>query len=146
MKIPLSFLDEKLWVTASFNAPHYHGRVQLVDFVVDTGTNISMVGYGDAIRMSLPVQSLHVKEPTAIGGVEVEARVLKNVKLGFRDEDGGFKRFELPEFFVMFPLTKKREKLEESKTIPSLLGLDFMRSHKLSLFCNPSKELAYFED
>ncbi len=146
MKIPVKFLKDELHVHASFNAQGYHGKVQLIDFVVDTGTSISMISYGDAVRMNLPISNLHSREPSAIAGFEIDVRILKDVRLGFITAEGGFKRFDLNEFFVMTPLVKKPLDLEKAKQIPSLLGLDFLRSNNLSFFCNPGKELAYFDD
>lgn len=142
--IPINFLHNTLLLPAVFRTAHCHAGIQTVQFIIDTGSDRSMLGYGDAIKMNLPLSKFPFDEHTRLGGYTIATHKMGPVALSFSDDKGGVERIHLDGFSVLVP-TQKGIKREEVATIPSILGIDFMKIAKLSLFCNPNKNEAYFE-
>lgn len=145
MRIPLSIIKGRLQVAASFYAPRYHTGLALIDFVVDTGSTVSMIGYGDVEEMGLPQSSLPFREHSFIGGTSMGLHTLRNIRLSFSDDEGGLQPFKLKEFGASIPSRKNVEARDHAKEIPSILGLDFLTLNNMALYCSPSRNVAYFE-
>jgi len=68
---------------------------------------------------------------------------LTDVELVFKDDKGDIVKFEMPSVSVLDPIAKKP--VEEYKGIPSVIGVDFLRLHKMALYLNIHKNIAFLE-
>jgi hypothetical protein len=69
--------------------------------------------------------------------------LMTNVELFFKDDRGEIAKFEMPSISVLEPITRKPA--EEYRGIPSVIGLDFLRIHKMALYINIDKSIAFLE-
>ncbi len=51
MRIPIEIVNEQLEVNALIHSKRCRVGMALVDFVVDTGSNVSFISYKDALRL-----------------------------------------------------------------------------------------------
>lgn len=144
MKIPLGIQNEQLEVEAVVRAPKYRIGISLIDFIVDTGSQRSFIGYGDALRLHLPLRALRLCEPMRFGGTGFGLYEIEKVAISFLNEQQKPERFFLEQFYVAKPTRKGQEKFL-AQQLPSILGLDFMIKNKLALYLNPSKHLTFLE-
>ena len=144
MRIRLGLVNDQLQIAAVFRAG-YRTNMALVDFVVDTGSNKSMIGYGDAVRLHIPFNSLKFDEKTRIGGFVYELYKLKDVKLGLADEENKIFKIDLGDFPAAKTPERGLKEKEEAKQIPSILGIDFLMKYCFALYCNPAKNVMYLE-
>ena len=145
MKIPLNLINEQLQVVAFVKAPKYRLPLAVVSFVVDTGSNRSLLGYVEVERNNLPQNALKFVENSKIGGSNLGMYRLEGVTLVFTDKEGDAQRIEMDDFLAGMPTSKKREAQENARLIPSILGLDFIIKTGLSLHCIPGKNEYYLE-
>lgn len=117
---------------------------QMVDFVVDTGSVDSFFSQAEVERLQIPIKNRNVKDQIAFGG-------------------SLFNKVDIPEltFFVFteakvpihfnvnlcaLKTTKTSEKNKQiAKNLPSIIGLDFLYKHNLSLHFIPSEKIAYLQ-
>ena len=144
MKIPLQIVNEQVEVAAILRATKHRIGLANVNFVVDTRSNKSFLGYGEILRLNLPTTGLQFSEHTRIGGCTFKMFKLSGVTLSFEDEKGGIFRVKPNNMHVVVP-TKKGEERENATRIPSILGLDFLKETKMALCVNPSRDTAYFD-
>ncbi len=144
MRIPIEIVNEQLEVNAIVHAHKCRIGMALVDFVVDTGSNVSFISYKDALRLNMPFTALKFREHMHLGGTNFNLCEIRDVELSFEGENG-IERMPLKTFGVATTTKKTKEEIEYAKQIPSLLGLDFLRSAGLALYANPSKNIAYLE-
>ncbi|PIN83206.1 hypothetical protein COV61_03810 [Candidatus Micrarchaeota archaeon CG11_big_fil_rev_8_21_14_0_20_47_5] len=147
MRIPIEIVNEQLEVNAIVHAPKCRIGMALVDFVVDTGSNVSFISYKDALRLNIPFNTLKFREHMHLGGTKFNLCEINSIELSF-DAEGNencIEKISLKTFSVATTAKKTEEGIEYAKQIPSLLGLDFLRSAGLALYANPSKNIAYLE-
>lgn len=144
MKIPLQLVNEQLQVVAYFKSCR---RVKLgvVNFVIDTGTNRSMLSFADVEKLNVPQNTLEFKEHTQIGGGSLGLFSLGKSTILFIDDKANDQKIELDEFLCAKPNSKKKEAIDTANSIPSLIGLDFLIKTNLSLHCIPSEKKYYLE-
>ncbi len=145
MRVPIQIINEQLQVTSVLNVKGHHAKLGIITFVVDTGSNVSTLGYGDMAKISLPESSLPFKEHTHIGGQTLKLHEITNAFLAFQDSEGQLQRFKIIPFYAAMPSKTSDAARNVAKQIPSIIGLDFLKTNKLALHCNPSKDEAYFE-
>ncbi|MBI5035926.1 hypothetical protein HZC09_01155 [Candidatus Micrarchaeota archaeon] len=143
MKIPIRLLNDQLSVVAYFKAQRHRVPLSVVSFIVDTGSNRSMLGYEDVERLNLPQNTLEFVEDSRIGGCSIGLHKIDAAVLLFTDESDNGRRFEL-DFSAGLPLSKKEFARCAARLIPSILGLDFLRKTGLSLHCFPKQNDYYF--
>lgn len=144
MKIPLQLVNEQVEVAAILRAAKQRIGLANVNFVVDTGSNKSFLGYGTILQLNMPVTGLQFAEHTRIGGCTFKMFKLSGVTLSFEDEKRDIFRIKPNSMHAVVP-TKKGEERENATRIPSILGLDFLKETKMALCVNPAKGTAYFE-
>ena len=144
MRIPLQIIQDQLRLAGIIRAPRYHVGTSTIDFVIDTGSNRDTIGYGDVLRLNIP-QSVPCAEVTRIGGQTFNLHELRGVRLAFLDANNGTQRFIANKIFLSLPAKKNEQERMEAAQIPSILGLDFLKVHKLRLVCDPAHDEAYLE-
>ncbi len=145
MRIRLDVSSDKLEWIALVKAPGYRMGMSFVRFIVDTGSNRSMIGYSDVVRFNLPQSSLTFSENSYIGGTSLKLHRLDDVTL-MEDEPGNqMLRLKTQCIFASTPSKKNESERIRAKNIPSIIGLDFLNEQGIGLYCNPSRKEAYLE-
>lgn len=150
MKIPLIILERRIQIVSILLCPgiRVHGQVK---FIVDTGSPLTVLSEGDALKLHIPLNSLRdvpdEKKHIYMGGSVSELKLIpKEVKLGFRNDKNEMGYITLPDLCVAIG-TKKDEKHKQiSQGSPSILGLDFFEQQKLLLHIDPLKNDIFFEN
>ena len=125
-----------------------HGQVK---FIVDTGSPLTIISEGDALKLHIPLNLLREvsdeKKHIYMGGSVSELKLIpKEVRLGFRNDKKEMEYITLSNLCVAVG-TKKDEKHKQiSQGSPSILGLDFFEQQKLLLHIDPSKNEMFFEN
>lgn len=149
MRIPLEILETKLQVNSVFRCGGIRCSGQ-VTFIVDTGSPLTLLSEGDALKLKIPIRSLGAPPDEKLhiymgGSVSALKMISKRLTLGFVTDKDQIEYIELPNICVAVG-TKRDEKHKRlSQGAPSILGLDFLKEQKLLLHVDPTKESAYFE-
>ncbi|MDD5337253.1 MAG: hypothetical protein PHS02_02110 [Candidatus ainarchaeum sp.] len=145
MKIPLQIIDEQIQVGAVFRAPKYRTGLALIDFVVDTGSNVSFISPRDLMKINFPQNALTFKSMNYIGGGSSDISEIHDIVLAFHDEDTNLVKIPLKTFHACTSHASRGDKRARSMLLPSVLGLDFLKTADLSLYTKPAKNIAYLE-
>lgn len=149
MKIPLRILEDKVQVNTLLRCSKFRllGQVMLI---IDTGSPLTILSEGDALKLKVPIASLRnppdEKKHIYMGGSISELKIIpKEVNLIFKNEDGKTETIVLSNLCVAISTKRDDRHKGISQGSPSILGLDFLKNHKFSLYVNPEKDSAYLE-
>lgn len=143
MKINATIIDDQLQVGVFVRVPNLHARPEIVDFVLDTGSNRSFIGCHDCAILNLPVGKTKFIEHMRIGGSVFSLHALPTITLAFESDQG--KALIHAEFHIAVPTKKSKSAFEEALHLPSIIGLDFLREHSMSLYAHPAENEAYLQ-
>ncbi len=131
-RIRLVLRDQGIQVFAAFASPG-HGSGTF-NFVVDTGSRASFLGWEDATKMGINIEDLAVyPKPVAGFGGTAEARHLKETCFIYlTTEDNQMKTVELPDGIIVHRPPKKKSHWEPGKGV-SILGRDFLKNSEMTL-------------
>lgn len=107
--------------------------------VVDTGSFITTIGYSDALAMQTSLNNL--KSCTTPRRVDLGAAPLWAcpVKASYRFKSTEGKKIELNHIsYVLIPFTNSDKHIQLAEHVPSIIGLDFVRHHKLKSTIDPA--------
>ncbi len=76
-------------------------------------------------------------------GHEFERRLIKEIKICMKDEKGEIITFDKPTTNLLS--SKRQIDPKEFKEVPIVIGCDFLRVNKFSLYFNPGKKTAFLE-
>ena len=139
MKIPLTITSERVIATAHVKYKRVFGYIS---FFVDTGSDVSFISTTDAFRLKLSPTTFPFKRNIIIGGSSLALKKMEKVLLTFKTERLKREVVNCPEFLIAQALRKKDK---TAQSVPSILGLAFLKEHKLALHVNPSGSEAYLE-
>lgn len=105
-----------------------------IDFIVDTGSDVTTLNPGDGNRINLDYSRLIYSEPAIAVGSKHNAAVLYAI-VAFASDEG-----ILPVYGIQLHITPYSRKYEK---LPSMLGTDIL--HRWRMNWNPSKDLLEFE-
>ena len=134
------------YVSLILRAPKYHIRLLPIFALVDSGSPWTSLAPMDSQLIGVPVKILKRAEnhPRVMFAGDVFWRLLMtNVEIYLKNEDGEIVKFEMPSISVLDPVAKKPA--EEYRGIPSVIGLDFIRIHKMAFYMDINKNIAYLE-
>jgi len=110
-----------------------------VDFLIDTGAGQTILSERDAIRLGLAYQNFPSGTPAmGVGGVANTYKINKKVTFYFKTVGGG----------IYSPVRRGVEVLEEpteEKTLPSLLGLEFLEDLNFKLTYDMPAQAIFLE-
>lgn len=150
MKIPLKLrkrFDEYMtFVSFIIRAPQHHIRLLPILALVDSGSPWTSLAPMDSKMLNVPVRTLRraTNHPRIMfAGDEFWRLLMTDVELFFRDQNGEIVKFELPSVTVLDPI--RRAPAEEYRGIPSVIGVDFIRIHKMALYLDLNKNISFLE-
>jgi hypothetical protein len=84
-------------------------------------------------------------ETVSIAGFHFFNHQIRNVTMNFRTEQNELFTVNLPTIGSLIPTKTDKKTMDEVKSIPSIIGHDFLEEQKLALYFNPSARLVYLE-
>ena len=144
MRIPLQIVAGRILISAFIRSAKYR-LAGKIEFYVDTGSPETFISQSDAFRLHVPMSSLPFLRNAKIGGSTYELKRIREIELKFKTEEGELESITLPEFSVLEGTKRDIKGLQESNSVPSLMGVDFLTVNSLALYFNPSKNTAYLE-
>lgn len=142
MKILLNVTENRVELSAFIRSKTYraHG---IVKFFVDTGSPKTFLSENDAKRLNIPHSKLETEEDQAImGASRLSFGALKEINLSIIQPENKRANFDLEHFLVAKSISTMKYSNPES----SIIGLDFLREHSLTLYCDVKNKIAYLED
>ena len=104
------------------------------DFLIDTGSDITFIGYKDAITSGISFNKLGTPQKSTTGITTSARRWLIKATLHFIDEEKNIEKFPSEIYIV-----------ETNPTCPSVLGRDFIIANNFRLVFDPQKREVYLE-
>ena len=143
-RIPLVFEDQ-IWVMGSIVISGIHSAPAIVRFAVDTGSPYTILSLNECRRLNIPQAILQQDRQLKLGGT-THYRMLINRKtsLLLRAEDQRIQTFAY-DYGIIFPVAQTRASIANALSLPSLLGLDFLKDNKLRFVCDAAEGIAYLE-
>jgi hypothetical protein len=117
--------------------------------IVDTGSPRTIISAADAFKLKLPVSGLEDSKPACgFGRGGIPCKILPNFKFNIRSPENKTKTIEMPVHVVDITSLKKmnRDMIDNAFKVPSVIGLDFLRSQKLRMVVNFKDDSSYFEE
>jgi len=112
-----------------------------VDFVVDTGSPLTIIPFQKAKELNLPIKDLQGEENIRLLGTRHKVfRFPKPLTFTFLCEDGEMLSIDFS------PLIAKPFKEDEKWVLTELImGIDFLRENGFKLFCDMRGDVGYLE-
>lgn len=123
---------------------NYRIGFRKIPFIIDTGSPKTFISEKDILTFQIPPTALKFKEHIRLGGSKYEVLTGKPIKIYFKTDDGKSKDFSLD--LTLAKTTKTTEEaIRESRSLPSIIGTDFLIQNNLGLYFYPSKSTYYLE-
>jgi len=143
VRIPLKFDGdrENIYINAGIVIPGKPGPFP-VSFIVDTGSPVTFIDEFYSSKFRVFAKNLPLGSPIYMGGTKVDLYKLSAVEMIFRDE----KDKPIAINFEDMSVAKTAWTRKEARYVgESILGMNFLKNTKSSLFVDPSNALAYME-
>ncbi|KAA0002566.1 MAG: hypothetical protein FE044_02770 [Thermoplasmata archaeon] len=138
----------KPFITFICEFPRLHTRL-LINAFVDTGSSHTSIALSQLLKRGINVGGVIDKndfEEIMIGGAKHKGHPIKErFDVRFRTQDNKTVHLKPPKLYVYLPYTENKEGWALSYSLPSIIGVDFLIHHNLSLYFNPSKKVAWLE-
>ena len=145
-RIPLHIVEGRLVLTSVIECPSLRIRKQLMEFVIDTGSPDSYLSDRDVRRLQVPLKGGKIKGEVDFGGSRFKQIKLPKITMYLLKEDPEKGYYTLRITLSALRTTKcSQRKLRVAQTLPSILGLDFLKEQRVSLHVLMSENMAYLE-
>lgn len=117
--------------------------------IIDTGSPRTVLGAGDAIKISIPFNNYPVDRAlSGFGKGNVPTKKIEKFQIVIRSTEGDSKTLLTPIIVPDVPSLRNgdRNTFNHALTLPSLIGIDFLEINKLKLFVDIDKDCAFLED
>lgn len=145
MRINARIFNDQLEVGAFVRVPNLRARPEIVDFVIDTGSNRSFIGFHDCAILNLPAGKTKFLEHMRIGGSVFALHSLPQITLAFHTAEGNIEKIPAENFSIAVPTKKSKAMTNEALQLPSILGIDFLREQRMALYANPAENEAFLQ-
>ncbi len=115
----------------------------LKDFIVDTGSERTILPWDVAKQLQIPIRNLQrYEQPIGLIGNKYIGYYYNHINLKFVGDN----KKEISEDFPCLVIKPTSRKVEEAdQAMPVIIGLDFIKERNYALYCNLRKEEAYLE-
>ncbi|TLZ75652.1 MAG: hypothetical protein E6K08_08215 [Methanobacteriota archaeon] len=146
MRSRLVLSERGIEVVAQFTCPARR-ITQTYNFLIDTGSSASYLGWEDATKAGIKVEELPSSSKPIFGfGGAADVKHLKDPSfLHVRFEDNTLETVELPDGILVYRPSRRKTTHWQSGPSVSLLGRDFLRMSGWKLIANLPREEAYLE-
>jgi hypothetical protein len=114
---------------------------------VDTGSPWTVISQKDAEKLNIPFHIFRSQTPRIIylGGKPLNGYTIQNVHLKFMSEQKQSIDITIPSIYVLYASGKDRKSLQLSKSLPSILRVDFLIDNKFALYFDPCNRQSFLE-
>lgn len=145
-RIPLQIVEGRLVLTTVIECASLRIKEHILEFVIDTGSPESYLSDKDVRTLQVPIKDRIVKGEVDVGGSRFKQVVLPKVKMYLLLEDKEKAPHTLDVTLSALKTTKtSQRKILIAQTLPSILGLDFLKEQKLSLHLILTENLVYLQ-
>lgn len=116
-----------------------------IDAIVDTGSPYTIISTNDVLGTRLPLHSMQKGETVHLAGFRFFRYPITNVSMSFRNEAGELFKGNMTSIGALVPTKLDKNTLEEVKSIPSIIGHDFMEENNMAIYFNPNTKVSYLE-
>ncbi len=145
-RIPLQIVTGRLLLPAVLECPALQIGPRFIEFVIDTGSPSSLLSEREVKRLRIPLER-HDGGEVDFGGSRFKKISLPPCTIHLLPEkQDSDESFVLSVSLAALRATKMPLSQEQmAPTLPSILGLNFLREQKLSLHVILTEELAYLQ-
>ena len=127
-----------------------HGlRVGAIEFLIDTGSPVTLIGPREGLRFTYPLRELSTKIGVPminLAGYKFKRhRLIGGVDLTLADSHGASFVINYDEFNLLTPTKFHDINNEQCKKIPSIIGVDFITKLDATLVYCPNRDVAYLD-
>jgi hypothetical protein len=116
-----------------------------IDAIVDTGSPYTVVSTNDLLGTRLRLHTMQKGETVSLAGFRFFRYLINNVTMNFKTETGELFKSKLSTIGALVPTKLDKKTLNDVKSIPSIIGHDFLEENQLSFYFNASAKIAYLE-
>ena len=143
-RIPLQIVEGRLVLTSVIECFSLRIRRQIMEFVIDTGSPDSYLSDKEVRRLQIPIKDVPSSGEVDFGGSRFYQISIPKITMYLLKEDKGYHTLNIS--LSALKTTKMSEqKIQMAQTLPSILGLDFLKEQKISLHVILTENLAYLE-
>lgn len=147
MRIPLTFTErfKQIMLPCLISIPHARIMLRPIEFLIDTGSNITFLDESDLQRLSISPKLLSPsdKQPhLSIGGGTFGLHKINDVRLFLKTQENTAFTVDLPKIEVSLGV-RKGDSLKGVGM--SIIGMDFITENKFILFCDTERSEYYLE-
>lgn len=113
-----------------------------VNFILDTGSPETILGYRDALSLQIPFNSLSKGRIFSFAGRKFQGYTYNKIKMAFISTENKLIEESMP-ISVIRPTSFKE--VEEVDNIPTIIGTDFLRAKRYILYCDISGDNSYLQ-
>ncbi len=144
-RVPLQIVEGRLVLTAVVECPKLRIHKQIMEFVIDTGSQNSYFGHKDVMKLQIPLSERPSKGEVDVGGSRFKEIGLPKIKFHILAEDK-LSIISLDVEINALRTTKtSMQKIQIAQALPSIIGMNFLKEQKLSLHVIPTENIAYLE-
>ena len=146
-RIPLQISAGRLILTCVIKCESLRiYQPKLMNFVIDTGSPDSYLSGKDVKVLQIPLKNRSSSGDVDFGGSRFKQVSIPKIKMYLLKEGKEEDYVELDVVLKALKTTKTSEKnVQVADSLPSILGLDFLKSQKLSLHVLLAEEMAYLQ-
>ena len=143
-RIPLQYIEDRLYLTTLIYAPRYRVLYKPVQFAVDTGSPNSFFSQAEVKKFNIPMKALKDEGYLFFGGSKHRVKTASSIQLFVINDQHQKKEF-IQDIGAIETTKKTVKNIQIAETLPSVIGMDFLKQQKLSLHVYPSEKIAYLE-
>ena len=132
--------QKESYLNAPFLLKTAHNRTK-TSFIFDTGSPTTIISYSDARLLQIPFNNT-AEQIIRLGGRKYQSYTYNKLTMVFLSEDNKPIEETMP-VTIIKPTSIKD--MEEVDSIPTILGMDFLKSKGYKLFCDLANQIAYLE-
>jgi len=117
-------------------------KILRTTFILDTGSPTTILSYLDARRLQIPFNPGAKTNIIRLGGSKYQGYSFGKITFLFRSEDNKLIKEDFP-VCVVRPTSPKE--IDELSSFPTIMGTDFLKIKKYTLFCDMDKGVAFLE-
>jgi hypothetical protein len=146
-RIPLQIINNQLILFATFSCSSLRVHHAFMKFVIDTGSPESFISDNDVSKLQIAMKDRENAGLIDFGGSRFKRAILPEAKIDILLEDKTENlSIQLSHSFYALKTTKSNEKKKQTaQALPSILGLNFLKEHNLSLHVIMTENLAYLQ-
>jgi len=143
-RIPLQIIEGRLLLTSVIECSSLRIPRQIMDFIIDTGSTDSYLGDKDVRRLQISMKNKSNIGEVDVGGSRFKQIYLPKITMYLLKNTKEFHTLSVK--LSALKTTKMSEKkIQMAQTLPSILGLDFLKDQKISLHVILTENLAYLQ-